>query len=279
MAVLWYVPYVRYFLPTHIFQVAGHCLYADWFASFFVPFLNRNNSITVLPNYRLTPEHTGADILEDLDDFWTWFHSDKLSSFLTSKGISADLDYDHVLVSGESAGGYMAIMSGLTQPKGSIKALLPQYPMTAHLREGDDGPAFDFPVPPAESIDEHLAKVPPGTVVSSGLAPERLMLSMALATHNRYLDYFGHDEKLWPIGLVEHKDYLPPTWIIHGTGDKAVAFQDTKNFIEKCQKLPGVEVKLAARPGGGHGFDGELKEDEEDWLKEGLQWVEQKWLS
>ena len=88
----------------------------------------------VSPNYRLTPEHTGAEILEDLADFWRWLQDGGLISYLASQNVDVELDFDHILASGDSAGGYLALMSGLLQPKGSIKAILAQYPMTDELR-------------------------------------------------------------------------------------------------------------------------------------------------
>ncbi|KAF2850391.1 alpha/beta-hydrolase [Plenodomus tracheiphilus IPT5] len=258
--------------------VTGDCLYPDWHSAFFVPFIHRTNCITVLPNYRLVPEHSGADILSDLDDFWTWFHSDKLSSFLKSQGVVANLDYDHVLVSGDSAGGYMTLMSGLTQPKGSIKALLAQYPMTDSLRRDPTAELYGQPTPPPTVVDKYTAGIKPGTVISSAVPPARMDISYALSAYGRYLEFFGSDKSMWPLYLVETKDYLPPTWIVHGDADTAVSIEDSRAFVNKARKLGGAEVELVVRPGEEHGFDAAVKEVEEEWLKEGLRWVEDKWL-
>ncbi|RAR03038.1 alpha/beta-hydrolase [Stemphylium lycopersici] len=270
--------------------VTGDALYADWISAFFVPLIHRTCSIVVLPNYRLIPEHTGADILQDLADFWTWFHSGGVDAFLSSQhALGADkegssnslisLDYTKILASGDSAGGYMALMSGLTQPRGTIKALLAQYPMTNYLRAEPADSFFGFPPPPESVIAEHMATVEPGVVVSSATPPARSPLSLALALYGQYLKYFGDDEKMWPVGLVGEKESLPPTWIVHGGADSLVSVEDCRAFVDKCKGLKDGEVKLVVREGEDHGFDAEVKEDEAEWLKEGLRWVEKKWLS
>jgi acetyl esterase/lipase len=244
-----------------------------------------------LPNYRLIPESTGADILEDLNDFWTWFNKRSVDDFLTSKGHALDLDYRHILATGESAGGYMALMSALTQPQakgsGGIKAVLAQYPMTNYLRCSPSETFMGRPSPKEPELDAHLSSIEPGTIISSAFPPARTDISDPLAAYNRYLDYFGHDKNLWPIGLVGEtgKDgegrQLPPTWIIHGDADTAVDVEDSKKFLEKCKSVigKGVEVRLELREGMEHRFDIEMKEDEEKWLREGLKWVEGEWLS
>jgi acetyl esterase/lipase len=231
----------------------------------------------VLPNYRLAPEHTGNDILEDLTDFWAWFNSGGVDKYLTSQSITAELDYDHVLASGESAGGYMAIQSGLTRPKGEIKAILAQYPMTNYLRSTPDKDT-----PPSSIIDEHLAAVRPASVLSSTpLMPARFQLAAALSAHGRYNDYLGTGKHLWPITAIEDAKYLPPTYIIHGEQDSIVAAVDSKDFVKKAQAiLPDAELRLDIRSGDcGHGFDVGSKEDEEEWLQKSLKWVEEKWLA
>ena len=191
----------------------GDCLFAKWIAAWFVPFIHRNNAITVLPNYRLTPEHTGHDMLQDVADFWAWFKDGGVDRFLASQKLSAELDYGRVLASGDSAGGYMAMQLGLTRPEGEIKAVLAQYPMTNYARRGPGRAGFDgeVPPPPVEFIDQHMAGVRPGDVVSSAVPPTRSNLSLALNAHGRFNEYFGTGKGLWPITALEDAEYMPPT--------------------------------------------------------------------
>jgi dipeptidyl aminopeptidase/acylaminoacyl peptidase len=173
----------------------------------------------------------------------------------------------------------MALMSGLLQPKGSIKAVLAQYPMTDSLRREPSDTFVDLPSQPESLVDQHMKAVKPGAVVSSSIPPERMNLSYVLSTYGRYLEFFGKDKMMWPLYLVEEKKWLPPTWIHHGDMDMAVSIEDSKAFVRKCERIEGVEIKLEVRPGEDHGFDTQAKEDDEPWLKEGLRWVEEKWLA
>ncbi|KAF2441433.1 alpha/beta-hydrolase [Karstenula rhodostoma CBS 690.94] len=263
--------------------VIGDALFPDWNAAFWVPFMHRNNAITVLPNYRLAPEANGADILEDLADFWSWFNDKGVDKYLASQSVSVDLDYKHLLVSGDSAGGYMALQSGLTRPEGEIKAILVQYPMTNDARRSPEDVMMGMQTPSTAWLDEKLATLmKPGAIVSSAnpVTTDRTGLSMAMNAHGRFLEFFGEDKPLWPITAVESVKFLPPTTIFHATGDSAVKFQDSVDFVEKTRSvIPGVEIRLAYGKEGDHGFDNALKEDEEPWLKEELEWVENKWLS
>lgn len=172
----------------------------------------------------------------------------------------------------------MALMSGLLQPRVSIKAILTQYPMTDSLKRVPGKPFIDLPSPPGSLIDEHMEAVKPGAVVSSCVPPERMDLAYAFSASGRYLEFFGEDKTMWPLHLIEEKRSLPPTWIHHGDADTAVSIEDSKAFVTKCEGVGGLEVRLKILEGKDHGFDTQAKEDEEPWLKEGLRWVEEKWL-
>lgn len=245
--------------------------------------MHRNNSITVLPNYRLVPEASGEDILEDLRDFWTWFHNHGVDDFLASQNVKLELDYEHLLVSGESAGGYMALQSGLTRPKGEIKALLLQYPMATLLRRDPDQVVFGIRVQPREWLDEYLAQIiKPGAVMSSAnpFTSGRAPLASALVAHKRFEEFFGVGKHLWPIFAIEDAEYLPPTTIFHAAGDSVVLYQDSVELVRKAKSvLPELEIRLAYGGEGNHGFDITFKEDEHEWLKTELEWVERKWLA
>ncbi|KAJ4357666.1 uncharacterized protein N0V89_002242 [Didymosphaeria variabile] len=263
--------------------VVGDALFPDWIAAFWVPFMHRNNAITVLPNYRLSPEASGADILDDLADFWTWFYDKGVDTYFASQNIHLDLDYKRLLVSGDSAGGYMALQSGLTRPKGEIKAVLAQYPMTNHARRSPADTMLGMQVPSTDWLDKKLATlIKPGAIISSAnpLTTDRFALSMALNGHGRFNEFFGEGKRLWPITAVEDVESLPPTTIFHATGDSAVDFQDSVDFVEKARSaIPDLHIRLAYAKEGDHGFDTALKEKEEPWLKQELEWVESQWLA
>lgn len=63
-----------------------------------------SKSILVSCDYRLLPESSGKDILEDIDDLWSWVHGrlQQALEVMTNGRNTADLQ--RVLLAGESAG-------------------------------------------------------------------------------------------------------------------------------------------------------------------------------
>lgn len=87
------------------------------------------DAIIITPDYRLMPEANGMEILEDVRDFYNWLgNPNNLASYFP-EGISADLD--HLLVTGESAGGWLALQSALLpSSRERISAVISHYPMS-----------------------------------------------------------------------------------------------------------------------------------------------------
>lgn len=84
--------------------ISGDALLQDWFSNYLVSFTHRTSSIVVLPNYRFVPEHSGADILEDVRDFWAWADRD-LGRLVQNAAPGVEINLDQLLVSGDSSGG------------------------------------------------------------------------------------------------------------------------------------------------------------------------------
>ncbi|KAF2445387.1 alpha/beta-hydrolase [Karstenula rhodostoma CBS 690.94] len=263
--------------------VSGTWAYPNWFANWLVPLVHRNNAIIVSPNYRLLPEHNGDDIQEDLADFWTWFKKGGVTDCLSSHAVphaEIQLDYTRVLAGGDSAGGYLAIQSGLTQPKGGLRAIIGCYPMTNYLRRKEEAIFMGEPSPPEPIIDEHLKTVKPGTIISSAPPRPRNRLSYALSAYGRYAHFFGTGSHLWPISLLDSgaATYIPPTVIIHGDKDNAVSIDDSRLFVKRvAEVIEEGEVRLVEREGKDHGFDMDASESEE-WVGDVVQWVEERWV-
>lgn len=256
-------------------------MYPDWFSAFFVPFLHRNNAITVLPNYRLTPEHTGDDILEDMADFWTWFRS-SLPTYVASKDPSISLDFSKVLVAGESAGGWCALQSVLSLPQSTFKACLVQYPFTNAFPTSPHDILVGQAIPSKEALEEFLASIVPGTIISSmtpPAQPARNWISLMLRAYGGWTELFGDGKHLMPDTRIEDAKFFVPTYITHGKDDSIVPVKWSHAFVEKAEKLfPETRFEFVTRPGE-HGFDVEMYEEDEPWLKELLKGVEKDWLA
>ncbi|CAK1366708.1 unnamed protein product [Cercospora beticola] len=84
------------------------------------------------------------------------------------------------------------------------------------------------------------------------------------------------DKRIDIMQILDEVDSLPPIWIIHGAQDTLVPSASSTNFVHKVQrKMPSVPVKLTLRTGD-HGVDLGCTV-EEDWVREGCEFVAQFW--
>lgn len=234
-------------------------------------------------DYRLLPESNGNDILADIADLWKWVRED-LQPYLNAVSAEStpEVDFDHILCVGDSAGGYVAVQSALTQPVGSINAVVGLYPQ---LDVGDDfynkkftKNPFGIPMLPNELVDTHVASIAPGAVVSSAILPLRLDLACSIIQNGRLIESLGSDEAVLPVKMVGKVDSMPPLLILHGTEDSAVPVAGSERFVDAFKKKhPSTPVKLSLHSGD-HGFDGEASLETE-WLKEDVEFITRHWLA
>lgn len=87
-------------------QVTGSSLYAPWFNDWILDYAIANRAVVISPNYRLLPEATGRDILDDIHDFWHWLRNTaSVDGILRQTGYDGiSLDRSSILLIGESAG-------------------------------------------------------------------------------------------------------------------------------------------------------------------------------
>lgn len=263
---------------NHSNQSTGTAAYPDWFAGYFVPFLHKNSAIAILPNYRLTPEHNGDDILDDISSFWTWFR-DSLPAYLASQNSSITADFSKVLVSGESAGGWNALQSILTQPASTLKVCYVQYPVLNAFPMSPDDIVCGEAIPPEFELNKLLATIKPGTVISGVTPPARDSLSCMLRAYKRWDEFFGTGKHTMPMSAIEDADTFAPTFILHGKDDTNIKVEYSEEFVEKARKrFPETKVELMTPPGE-HGFDGGFYEEDATWLSDLLRDIEGEWLN
>jgi len=263
------------------FLVTGAALYPDWFPQWLLDFITLHSAIAVLPEHRLMPESTGLDILEDFSDFWDWVRSGALQSHLdaTLPGVHADLA--HVAACGESAGGYLSVQSGLSQPKGFIKAVIATYPCldleSSYYSAAYEKSVLGAPTIPEAVLADHLKAMEPGRIVTSVPPPGRLPIALSFVQQGRFPEFLGSDESLYPLKRMEKVDEVPPMLILHGRDDSAVPVEGSVKFVDMAEKRWGKgKVVLHTEPGE-HGFDGPVPLDT-PWLKELLPHVTRPWL-
>lgn len=208
--------------------------YGEWTLDIY----RKNSTIALSPDYRLLPESTGLDILQDASDFYTWlFHPGNLSAHLPTC-ITPNLD--SILVTGESAGGWHALQAAFLRPD-RIGAIIFHYPMI-DIRS----PHFSSPPPPdkkvfdppraqmdPEVLEEYVAKLEGGEVVPFRAPPEGELNVLIMTQQGLYGKYFGTDERLYPLEMLDRVEKFPPTWMLHGTKDSVVPVSGTRMFVEK----------------------------------------------
>lgn len=180
-----------------------------------------HNAVIISPSYRLMPEANGADILDDLKDFWAWVHKD-LVSLVKSKWSHITINLDKIAVWGESAGGYLSLQSAFLFPEANIKAVMPQYCcMYTDLVEYQNGAVDD---PEARALlDKFVAVLKPGSIRVSSPFPENLNLVLAINKTRRHLEFFGSDERLSLGHALQVAEKIPPIWVMQGTEDRLMS--------------------------------------------------------
>lgn len=131
---------------------------------------------------------------------------------------------------------------------------------------------------PEAVLNDHLATMNAGEIVTSANPPDRLNLMFAITHQGRILEFLGKDPSLLPLEIIELAKTFPPLFIYHGRDDSVVPAEGTERFVEKfIQLMP--EAKLVFKlESGEHGMDHET-DIKEQWLQQGLELVTTEWLS
>ncbi|OMP85220.1 hypothetical protein BK809_0003888 [Diplodia seriata] len=117
-------------MPSPQPRVNGTRLHAPWFPPYLLTYAIAHSATIVSPDYRLLPEASGLDILSDISSLWSWLFT-SLHAYLLLKdplNTPCGVDLGQIMVSGESAGGWLAIQSALMHPN-RIKVILGIFPM------------------------------------------------------------------------------------------------------------------------------------------------------
>ena len=260
------------------FLITGFSLNVAFFPSWILDLALHHSAILVSPNYVKLPESNGLEILDNLAHFWTWLRSE-LQPTLTSvaeKGVS--VDHDKTLVIGHSAGGYLGIQSALTQPAGSIRAVIAAYAMIDMASPFGSHP-FGRETLPVSILDDHIAAMKAGEVITGTPppGPERLELAIAIVQHDRFPQLMGRDRSLYPLEVVKSARTFPSLFIYHGTEDSSVDVANTKDFVAEVKKILDQDKLMVKLEPGDHGFDSTASLST-PWLKEGLDMVAKHWL-
>lgn len=131
---------------------------------------------------------------------------------------------------------------------------------------------------PETVLNDHLATIRTGEIVTSANPPDRLNLMLAIIQQGRILEFLGKDPSLFPLESIESAKTFPPLFIYHGRDDSVVPAEGTEKFVEKFTRLM-PEAKLVFKlESGEHGMDHET-DIKEPWLQQGLELATVEWLT
>jgi acetyl esterase/lipase len=189
--------------------------------------------------YRLLPESSGSDIHEDVTDFSTWIRGD-LHSVLSKANEGLETDLERVIAWGESAGGTLAIQLGFYQPAGFIRAVIAAYPGLA-IGVKRDRHMFGAPLILPHVLEDFLKNLKAGEIVTSADPPARMPIALSLVQHGRTREFYGEDDRLYPMKVLEKVDDVPYVLIIHGENDTAVPVGGSIAFADALRRRFGKE--------------------------------------
>ncbi|MDA4112762.1 MAG: alpha/beta hydrolase [Thaumarchaeota archaeon] len=203
-------------------------------------------------DYRLAPETKLEHIIEDLRDAFRWVREEGGNLF--------HIDPNRIGVMGESAGGYLTLMSGFVADP-PPKALVSLYGYS-----DIDGPWYSKP-------DPFYRRQPLVQESSARNSVGSRTISESISPHNRRLFYlYCRQNGLWPkevVGLDPESSprsfdpfcpirnitpRYPPTILLHGDQDTDVPYEQSVNMAKGLEKA-GVSHRLVTILGRGHSFD------------------------
>ncbi|KAK4502276.1 hypothetical protein PRZ48_005701 [Zasmidium cellare] len=237
-----------------------------------------------MPDYRLLAESCGKDILADVDDFWLWLLS-HLQEYLP-RGSNPDLE--GILLIGESAGGFLALQSVLRSPVDIFAAMILEYPMIdlrePHYTQDYEKVMWDPPFPQFDRkiFEHHMATLTnAGGPVTNATGFGRMNLAFVVSQRGLYEGLLGSDPSIYPLDIIHEVDRLPPTWLIHGTGDTIVPIAGTHKFVrEVFKQLPDWKLHTSFMKGE-HMFDkmDQRVSTKTDWVAAGISFISSSWMS
>ncbi|KAL4986247.1 alpha/beta-hydrolase [Aspergillus falconensis] len=270
--------------------IAGYSLFPPFFSPWYLELAREYSAIIISPNYRLLPESSVLEVLEDVEDHWQWMHQ-SLPTLLqreTEGMVKADLS--RIMTIGDSAGGYLSLQIGLSHPD-KIRAVNAVYPMVnpkaPSFSSGQERAVFNLPAYPPDTLRLHLddirrqeAVTQKPVIVSAAADADRLRLMFATCQH-------GQIGQLFPAApispyLLERLDAgarFPRggVLILHGRDDTVAPVEESYLLQRKLAELdPSLNFRLVVRDGE-HGFD-HLAKLHDVWLWDAIQDIVRSWL-
>ena len=270
--------------------IAGYSLFPPFFSPWYLELAQEYSAIIVSPNYRLLPESSVLEVLEDVEDHWQWMHQSLpiLLQRETKGTVKADLS--RIMTIGDSAGGYLSVQMGLSHP-GEIRAVNAVYPMVnpkaPYFSSGRERPVFNLPAYPQDTLRSHQddirrqeAVTQEPVIVSAAADADRFRLMFATCQHGQLGQLFpAAPISPYPLERLDAGARFPRggVLILHGRDDSVAPVEESYLFQRKITEVdPSLNFRLVVRDGE-HGFD-HLAGLHDVWLWDAVQDIVRSWL-
>lgn len=221
-------------------------------------------AVMVSIDYRLAPEAKLPAIVSDVEDAIDWIRKKGLELF--------QADRDRIVIWGNSAGGYLTLTAGYrVMPR--VQALVSLFGYGEVIGEW-----YSKPSPHARHWKTSVSKSEARSLVSGAPVAngnDRPGPGNAFKAGNFY--HYCRQQGIWPYEVTgwdpireaeRFHPYMPlknvsadypPTFLLHGTADTDVPFQQSAAMAAEL-RARGVPHTLIALDGGEHGFAGAAPE-------------------
>jgi acetyl esterase/lipase len=217
-------------------------------------------------DYRLAPETKLPAIISDIEAAYEWLADDGAREF--------QLDANRIVSAGESAGGYLALVTGY-RAKPRPTAVVSLYGYGRLNADWYSQPSLHPRHNESKLSREEAMQNSDGTVISD----HRQRKGNGSQIYNYYRQKGIWPEEVSGFNVANLADSIapfepvrnatadyPPTLLIHGTEDTDVPYEESTLFAERLKQL-GVPCSLISIENGEHGFGGGDPRQVEDAYK------------
>jgi predicted esterase len=211
--------------------ITGSRMYEPWWPKWLIQLAQSQGAMIVAPDFRLMPEASPSDVMDDVASFWMWY-SRRFPGTAASEAWDTRPDLGRTICAGQSSGAVIGIHSALEHQDVQIKAILALYgPICFEL------PLLNMPMPriiggskppaprQAEAMIRSYITRNKGKIRTSGNPNDDWELVTTIVQQGWLARTAKRnaDSRLDVVAHLKAKLVLPPIWVIQGRDDSIVS--------------------------------------------------------